>query len=258
MDTLKHQSGFLESRTGDVVTLTLDRPEQRNALSVALVTGLAERLSALQDEDVRAVVLAGGPPVFCAGGDLVDLGGVVAQGAITVTDTVYRRFQGLASTLGAVPYPVVAAVDGAALGAGFDLALACDFRIVTPRATFSSSWITLGLVPGMGAAYLLTQAVGSLRAHELVLTGRVIRADEALQWGLVTRIVEQEALPAAVDELTGRLVALPAAALARSKQALRRAAQDGFAEELATLGAVQGALLTGPDFAERSARFSKR
>ncbi|HEX3955141.1 MAG TPA: enoyl-CoA hydratase/isomerase family protein [Trebonia sp.] len=255
---MEQQDALLEERTGDVVRLTLNRPARRNALTRDLVARLADRLTALGAEGPRAVILAGGPPVFCAGGDLVDLGGIADTGAIAVTDTVYGQFHRLVRALSEAPFPVVAAIDGAALGAGLDLALACDLRVATTRSTFASSWIGVGLVPGMGGAYLLTQAVGSARAHEMVLLGAPVSATTALSWGLISRLVEEEELDGAVAALTERLAGLPAAALARSKASLRRAAESGLAAELATMGAVQGALLTGHEFAARTEAFRAR
>ncbi|SHN16637.1 enoyl-CoA hydratase/isomerase family protein [Cryptosporangium aurantiacum] len=249
------ESGLREQRRGHVVEFTIDRPARRNALTVALVSALADRLLAAGAQGVRAAVIAGGPPVFCAGGDLVDLGAVADEGPIAVNEVVYTQFHRLVSALSTVPYPVIAAIDGAALGAGLDLALCCDLRVATGRSTFASSWIGVGLVPGMGGAHLLTRSIGSSRAHELVLLGHTIDAVTASDWGLVNRVVEPDALPGAVAEVTDRVVSLPATAVARSKASLRRAAQAGLTEELATLGAVQGTLLTGPDFRERTARF---
>ena len=252
-----------------MLTLTLNRVARRNALTVSLVAGLADRIARLRDEpEVRVVVLAaaGSPasegrssaPVFCSGGDLTDLSAVAENGPLAVTDVVYRHFQRLVHALGTAPVPIVAAVDGAALGAGLDLALACDLRIATDRSVFASSWINVGLIPGMGGAYLLTQAVGTTRARELVLMGEQISAATALDWGLVNRVVAPADFAAAVSSVTDRLIAQPAAALDRSKAGLHRASTPGLAEELATLGAVQGALLTGPDFRARTARFVKK
>jgi 2-(1,2-epoxy-1,2-dihydrophenyl)acetyl-CoA isomerase len=248
-------AGLRERRAGDVVELTLDRPRRRNALSVGLVSALADRLLELSAEGVRACVLAGGPPVFSAGGDLTDLNAAIERGPLALNELVYRHFHRLVTTLASVPFPVVAAIDGAALGAGLDLALCCDLRVASTRSTFASSWIGVGLVPGMGGAHLLTRAIGSARAHEMVLLGEPVDALRARDWGLVTRIAEPDDLPNAVDDVVRRLVELPAAALDRSKAALRRAAGAGMAEELAALGAIQAALLTGPEFRERTARF---
>jgi 2-(1,2-epoxy-1,2-dihydrophenyl)acetyl-CoA isomerase len=250
--------GLRVERDGPVLRLTLDRPQRRNALTVALVSALADRLLTLRqpdDADIRAVVLAGGPPVFCAGGDLADLGAVADRGSLAVTDMIYSHFHRLVTALGTAPVPVIAAVDGAALGAGLDLAMACDIRIATTRASFASSWIGVGLVPGMGGAHLLTKAIGTTRAREMVLFGGVVSPATALDWGVVNRVVEPDDLAAGVTALTDRLIALPKAALERSKASLHRAAVAGLAEEMATLGAVQGALMTAPDFQERTARF---
>jgi 2-(1,2-epoxy-1,2-dihydrophenyl)acetyl-CoA isomerase len=248
--------GFVEASAGGVLRLTLDRPDRRNALTVELVAGLADRLLRLRAEpEVRVVVLAGGPPVFCAGGDLTDMGRIAEQGPLAVTDMIYSQFQRLVAALGTAPVPVIALVDGAALGAGLDLAMACDLRVASTRAVFASSWIGVGLIPGMGGAHLLTRAIGSTRARELVLLGDRIDARTALDWGVVNRVAAPAQLEATLAGLTDRLISLPAAALDRSKASLHRAAAAGLAEELATMGAVQGALLTGPDFRERTARF---
>lgn len=252
--------GFVEERRGAVLRLSLARPERRNALTVGLVSALADRIAAVRDErggpdPVRAIVLSGGPPAFCAGGDLADLGAVAEDGPTAVTDVIYRHFQRLVAELGTSPVPVIAEIDGAALGAGLDLALACDLRVASDRSTFASSWIGVGLVPGMGGAHLLTHAVGATRARELVLLGQSIDAPRAFDWGLVNRVVHPDRLSSTVAEITDRITALPAVAVDRSKASLHRTAAATLQAELSTLGAVQGALLTGPDFRERTARF---
>ncbi len=249
--------GFRERRDDDVVELTLDRPHRRNALTAGLVSALASRLAGLATEEVRACVLAGGPPVFCAGGDLTDLNATIELGTLAMSEVVYQHFHRLVTTMAAVPFPVVAAIDGAALGAGLDLALSCDLRVASTRSTFASSWIGVGLVPGMGGAHLLTEAIGSARAHEMVLLGEPVEAGRALDWGLVSRVVEPAELAEATAAITRRLAGLPSVALARSKAALRRAAGRGLAEELAALGAIQAGLLTGPEFRDRTARFRR-
>ena len=148
-------------------------------------------------------------------------------------------------------------MNGAALGAGLDLALACDLRVASAGAVFASSWITVGLVPGMGGAHLLTRTIGSTRASEMVLLGRQVDAARALEWGLVNEVVEPGSLEARVDELGAHLSGLSAAGLARSKASLRRAMAESFDTELAVLGATQGALLTGVEFREATARFRR-
>lgn len=249
--------GLRERRHGEVVELTLDRPHRRNALTAGLVSALASRLASLSAEGARVCVLAGGPPVFCAGGDLTDLNATVDQGAVAMSEVVYQHFHRLVTTMASVPFPIVAAIDGAALGAGLDLALCCDLRVATTRSTFASSWIGVGLVPGMGGAHLLTAAVGASRAHEMVLLGEPVDAERAHAWGLVNRVAEPGDLAGVTASITERLAALPPVALARSKAALRRAAGRGLAGELAALGAIQAGLLTGPEFRDRTTRFRR-
>ena len=247
----------LEQR-GAVRWLRLDRPDRRNALTVDLVRRLADAvLEAGADPAVRAIALTGAPPVFCAGGDLADLGAVADRGALAVTDVVYGQFHRLVRALGDVPVPVIAAVNGAALGAGLDLALACDLRVAADSAVFASSWITVGLVPGMGGAHLLARAVGSTRAGEMVLLGRQVSAPDALSWGLVNEIVDGGSLEERIEQIGTQLAGLSAPALARSKASLRRALADTFDAELAIMGATQGSLLTSEEFRAATARFRR-
>ncbi|MFJ6852421.1 enoyl-CoA hydratase/isomerase family protein [Streptomyces sp. NPDC091271] len=252
-------AGLRVERRGPAALLTLDRPERRNALTPELVGRLADAVGeAGDDSGVAAVVITGEGSAFCAGGDLVALSAVAEGGARAVTDTVYGQFHRLVRALAAAPVPVIAAVNGPALGAGLDLALSCDLRCASTDAVFASSWIGAGLVPGMGGAHLLTRAVGSTRAAELVLTGRRVTAEEALGWGLVGEVVEPERLIARALERAEALAELSRPALYSSKAALRRALGADFESELAVLGAIQGGLLTSPEFRAAAAAFSRR
>jgi len=256
MDSEQH---LITHRRGAALWLTLNRPERRNALTVALVSDLADAvIAAGADPDVRTIVLAGNGPVFCAGGDLADLSAIAERGARAVTDVIYAQFHRLVRALSDSPLPIIAAVSGGAIGAGLDLALCADLRISSSEASYSSSWIGVGLVTGMGGSHLLTRAVGSTRASEMVLLGRRISAEQALDWGLVNEVVEPDALQARVDGVADQLATLSAAALHSSKQSLRRAQSLGFEQELAVLGATQGGLLTSQEFLDATARFRKK
>jgi 2-(1,2-epoxy-1,2-dihydrophenyl)acetyl-CoA isomerase len=256
---MSDQEHLLRSRRGATVWLELDRPERRNALTVELVRDLADAVAAAGDDpEVRAVVLTGAGKAFCSGGDLTALSAIAEEGgARAVTDVIYRQFQRLVRLLGDVPVPVVAAVNGPAMGAGLDLAMACDLRYAADSARFASSWIGVGLVPGMGGAHLLTRAIGATRATEMVLTGRSVDTAQALEWGIVNEVVGADRLRPRVDEVTGALSALSRSAVAGSKASLRRALSLGFDQELAVLGAMQGGLLTSDEFREATARFTK-
>ena len=250
--------GLAIERRGEALWLRLDRPQRRNALTVDLAGALADAVIAVPAPGIRAIVLTGSPPAFCSGGDLVSLGAVAEQGAVAVTDVVYGQFHRLVTALAASPLPVIAAINGAAMGAGLDLALACDLRYASEDAILASSWITVGLVPGMGGAHLLSRAVGATRAAEMVLTGMPVSAVDAAACGLINAAVPAGQLAKHVEGVVGQLAGLPPVALARSKAALRRALALGFEAELATLGAVQGGLLTGEEFRAASARFRRR
>jgi 2-(1,2-epoxy-1,2-dihydrophenyl)acetyl-CoA isomerase len=247
----------LREARGDAALLTLNRPTRRNALTIGLVRAIADGVTDAVTDGARAVILTGAPPVFCAGGDMPELSGVAEDGALAVSDVIYGNFHRLVRTVTGAPVPVIAAVNGAAIGAGLDLALICDLRIASTEATFVSSWISVGLVPGMGGAFLLPHLVGSTRAAQALLLGTAVNASDALAWGLVNDVAAPDELLAAADAMAATVAKLPAVAVARTKAALRRSIDAGLEQELATLGATQGALLTGPAFKEATARFRR-
>lgn len=232
-------------KRADTIVLTLFRPEHGNSLTTSLVDLLADCVESAVAEGARAIVLTGAPPVFCVGGDLAHLKGVAEHGARAVTDMIYYHFhRRLLRAIADAPIPVIAAVNGPAVGAGLDLAALCDLRVASHEATFASSWINVGLIPGMGGAIWLTGLMGGSRAAQLILTGQTIDAITAERWNLINEIVAPSDLLARSLELAADLGSLPAIGLAESKAALRRALAAGATAELATVGAVQGGLLT--------------
>ncbi|MBF6207396.1 enoyl-CoA hydratase/isomerase family protein [Nocardia abscessus] len=245
-------------RRADILWITLDRPTRRNALTVDLVEAIGDALAeADRAGDIRAAVLTGAGSAFCAGGDLPSLAAVAEGGPRSATDAIYSRFHRMVGLLGSVAFPVIAAVNGPAMGAGLDLAMACDLRIASAEARFASSWINVGLVPGMGGAHLLTRAIGSTRAAELVLLGRTIDAATAHSWGLVNSVVAPEELHTEAESVATRLAGFSRPAVQSSKASLRRAGLSAFDAELAALGAVQGGLLVGDDFRAATAAMTR-
>jgi len=248
-------AGLAVEQRETTLWLTLARPERRNALTVELVEAIGDALAEADVRGtVRAAVLTGAGTAFCAGGDLPSLAGLAAAGARSATDAIYSRFHRMVALLGSVSFPVIAAVNGPAMGAGLDLALACDLRVAASGARFASSWINVGLVPGMGGAHLLTRAVGATRAAELVLLGRTVDAATALSWGLVNSVVPGEDLLAEAGAVADRFAELNKAAVHSSKASLRRAGLPAFETELAAMGAVQGGLLASEEFQEFAER----
>ena len=198
--------------TDRVAVLTLSHPERRNALNIELSGKLVDAVrAAVADDGVGAVVITGEDPAFCAGGDLAEL----ARADPATLHTVYAGFLAIAQC----PLPTIAAVNGAAVGAGLNLALACDLRLAGPRAKFDARFLSLGLHPGGGYTWMLQRLLGPQAAAALTLFGDVLEASEAARIGLVHRVAE-EVVPAAV-ELAGRAAAAPRDLVVATKATMR-------------------------------------
>jgi enoyl-CoA hydratase/carnithine racemase len=241
----------LVSQSEGVRTLTLNRPEALNALTVEAMAVLAGRLEeAAKDPATRAVVITGAGSAFSAGGDLAFLQELPGMPPARVKDIVYGTFQRVPRAIRAMDKPVVAAVNGAAVGAGCEIAIACDFRIASEKARFGEVWINLGCVPALGGMFLLPRIVGLAKATELVMTGEIIDAKEALRIGLVNKVVMPPDLPVAAEELAARLARGPARALAAAKTALNRGLESNLWAELEAPAEQQARCFGTRDFAE--------
>jgi methylglutaconyl-CoA hydratase len=210
---------ILVTEAEGVRRITLNRPERRNAMTPEMQEELIGAFGmADAARDCRVVVLAGAGESFCAGLDLVHL-----QGAATRSSDEHRedaeRVARLFRSLYELEKPTIAAVQGAAVAGGTGLATLCDFTLAVPAARFGYTEVKVGFVPALVAAFLVLQ-VGEKRARELFLTGRVFGAEEALRLGLVTEVVEPEALEARVQELAGVLVGNSPQAMAATKRLL--------------------------------------
>lgn len=198
--------------TDGVAVLTLSNPERRNAMNLEMSGKLVAALDACAaDGSVGAIVITGDDPAFCAGGDL----GELATADPDVLKRVYAGFLAVAEH----PLPTVAAVNGAAVGAGINLALACDVRLAGPRARFDSRFLPLGLHPGGGYTWMAQRVLGYQRAAAMTLFGEVMDAAEAARTGLVHRVAD-DVLAAAV-ELAGRAAALPRDLVVTTKASMR-------------------------------------
>lgn len=218
---------ILYEQRGHVVTLTMNEPARRNPLTGN--SAVADFLSALDrihnDRSVRAVILTGAGSAFSSGGDIKDMERQ-ASGEVTGMDIrhEYRTgIQRLPLALFNLEVPVIAAVNGAAIGAGMDLACMCDVRIASEHAKFAESFVKLGIIPGDGGAWLLPRLIGLSRASELSFTGDVISAETALNWGLVSRVVPAAELLPAAHDLANRIAANPPHAVRLTKRLLREA-----------------------------------
>src|SRR3984893_50269 len=208
-----------------VVTLTMNEPERRNPLTgnSAVPDFLAAIDRIHDDPSVRSVVLTGAGTAFSSGGDIRDMERQASGDAsgMQIRQEYRSGIQKLPLALFNLEVPIIAAVNGAAIGAGLDLACMCDIRIASDRAKFAESFVKLGLIPGDGGAWLLPRIVGSSMAAELTYTADTLDAQRALAIGLVARVVPHEELLPTANELAARIAANPPQALRLSKRLLR-------------------------------------
>ena len=220
---------LLSSLEAGVLTLTLNRPEARNAMSGAMNQALGEQLAWAELEGaVKCVVLTGAGKGFCAGGDVKGMAdrGEGAGGAVTLDEAIHRQRVNQRATAGRLfkmPKPTIAALPGAAAGAGFSLALACDLRIMARGAIMTTAFARVGFAGDYGGTYFLTQLVGSAKARELYYLSERVSAEEALALGLVNWVCEPEELTACTAKIAERLAAGPTVAYRYMKENLNRA-----------------------------------
>ena len=248
---------LLFEKTGAVGTLTLNRPEARNALDLVM---RRELLSALDEIEaapaVRVVVLTGAGGNFCAGGDVKTMkpGSAASEGRARVA-----ALNRLVMRLVEFPRPVIAMVDGFAVGAGCNIALCCDLIIASDRARFGEVFAKIGLVPDGGGSWLLPRLVGLARAKELIFTADIIGAAEAERIGLVNRVVPAAELAATTAALAERIAQGPPKVLALAKHMVNRAATSNLNEALDVEAYSQAIAITGDEHREGlSAFFEKR
>jgi enoyl-CoA hydratase len=202
-----------------VAVVTLDEPDRRNALDLAMVDEIVAAFEKLEADDaVGAVVVTGAPPAFCAGADLGNLGSSGSSGP--GMRAIYEGFLRVARS----PLPTIAAVNGAAVGAGMNLALCCDVRIAARRAKFDTRFLQLGLHPGGGHTWMLRRAIGPQGAAAMVLFGDVLDGAEAERVGLVWRCVDDDSLLDASKALAAKAADVPRPLAQRAKETLARMA----------------------------------
>ena len=211
-----------------VATLTLNRPERLNALGGTLRDDLTDALTtAIDDPDVRVIVITGAGRGFCAGGDVKAMQDANAAGrARPLMDRVAPSRDRTVLLMRDSPKPLIAAVNGAAAGAGMNLALACDIRLAASTAKFSQAFVRRGLHPDWGGTYFLPRVVGMAKACELIFTGELIDAEQALRLGIVSAVHPPERLLAATYELAAKIAAGPPIAIRLARRALYRNLQE--------------------------------
>lgn len=239
-----------------IVTLTLNRPEMRNPISdIDVVEGLLAALDRLEgDSSARVAILTGAGSAFSAGGNLKAMkpgsGGLNGRTPTETRINYKRGIQRLPLAFAALEVPVIAAVNGPAIGAGLDLACMCDLRIAGETAKFAESFVKLGIIPGDGGAWLLQRIIGWSKAAELTLTGDTIGAAEALACGLVSQVVPDAELLSAAQALAARIACNPRHAVRMAKRLLWDARRNDLASVLEMSAAMQAVAHTTRDNAE--------
>lgn len=241
---LKHFDDLLVEFKNNSVWITLNRPEASNAYSIGMVQALVEVLKhADMDTNVRVIVITGAGKNFCAGGDIKAMKGktgMFAGESNQLREAYQSGIQQIPMTISHLKTPVIAMVNGAAVGAGCDLAAMCDLRVASEEATFAETFAKVGLVPGDGGAFFLTRLVGFGKAMEMFMTCRTYTAREALNMGLVNQVVLPTDLKIKTEEMVEQLSSLPPIALQMTKKALYHAYQNDISSHLELMAAYQG------------------
>jgi enoyl-CoA hydratase/carnithine racemase len=244
MSPLPELKDALLSRDDRVATLTLNRDDVRNELTgTRLVDDICRTADWVNSTlDVSALIVTGAGRAFCAGGNIKDIRdkkGMFEGNPALISDNYRHGIQRMSLAMHAVEVPVIAAVNGPGIGAGFDLACMCDIRLGTDATRFGETFINLGLIPGDGGAWFLQRLVGYQRAAELSFSGRVIDAAEALQLGLLLEVVEPADLLARASDLARQFAAKPPQALRMTKRLLKAAQRLELADLLEISASLQ-------------------
>jgi 2-(1,2-epoxy-1,2-dihydrophenyl)acetyl-CoA isomerase len=228
---------LLCEQSDSVLKITLNRPDKLNALTDSMLQELQAAFKmAAGDRATRCVLLTGAGKGFCPGQDLANVQEMSRDGKPDYGNHVRANYNPLVLAMTRLPKPIVAAINGVAAGAGMSLALACDVRIASEKASFLQAFINIGLVPDSGSTWLLPRLVGRQRALDLMLSGRKLSAAEALEWGLVNQVVAPEQLMEEAAKTAVRYAAAPTFAIGQIKQNLDYAESHSL-EELLTLEA---------------------
>jgi 2-(1,2-epoxy-1,2-dihydrophenyl)acetyl-CoA isomerase len=254
---VSYQTILFEVQEG-IARLTLNRPERLNSFNTEMHAEVRAALAELAGAPARVLVLTGAGRGFCAGQDLNDRAVAPGAAAPDLAESIERHYKPLVLALRALPLPVIAAVNGVAAGAGANLALACDLVIAARSAVFVQAFAKLGLVPDSGGTWSLPRLVGTARALGLALLGDKLPAQQAADWGLIWRCVEDAEFPGVIADLARHFASAPTRGLARTKRAIYEGLARSLAEQLDIERDYQGELGRSADYAEGVAAFAAK
>jgi enoyl-CoA hydratase/carnithine racemase len=243
---------------GSIATLTLNRPEAKNAFSHEMITLWNQYLKeAREDPHVKVIIVTGNGDTFCSGGDIRNM----ADGKLRSWDMkrfVWDGVHRIVLTLEDLDKPVIAAINGSALGAGLDMAIMCDLRVCSDRAKLSESYILMGLVPGDGGAYFLPRLIGIGKALELFLTGDIISPQKALEIGLVNQVVPHDQLMEETMVLAEKIASKPPLAVRMTKRAVYQSQTSTLRSHLDYISSQLALLTETQDHQEAARAFLER
>ncbi|HEX7264121.1 MAG TPA: enoyl-CoA hydratase [Candidatus Dormibacteraeota bacterium] len=232
--------------------IQLNRPEKMNAIGAVTRKQLSEAIKQVErDDDVRVVVLTGSGRAFCSGADVTEMaqeGGM--RSPEDVGNVLRNEYMPMLTRLRTMPKPVIAAMNGPAVGIGASYALACDIRIAVPEAYLLEAFVNIGLAPDGGVSWLLPRMAGTGVAYEMFFTGKPLSATDAHRLGIINRLVPADRLEAEVRELAAQLVSQPRQAMAAAKRAVNHALESSYEEALEFESYLQEAQAASPEFAE--------
>lgn len=240
-----------------IARITLNRPDKLNAFHMEMHQELRHVLNVVEnDRSIRVLVLTGAGRGFCAGQDLNDRD--VSAGEVDLGESIDTYYAPLVRRLHNLPLPVIAAVNGVAAGAGANLAFACDLVIAAKSASFIESFCKLGLIPDTGGTYFLPRLVGTARAMGMALLGERISAEQAAEWGLIWKCVDDAVFTSTVDQMAAQLAAAPTMGLAKIKQAIYCSGQHSLDQQLDMERDSMRVLGRSGDFREGVAAFLEK
>jgi len=239
-----------------IARITLNRPEKRNAISTQMIAELQSALDAIEKSHARVVILTGAGKAFCAGMDLEMLAAIAKQSPAENQEDS-RRIAKMLRRIWSFTRPMIAAVNGPAYAGGCGIATLCDFTLASPDAKFGYTEVRIGFLPAIVSVFL-TRQIGEKRSRELLLTGRIIDAQEAKEFGLVTRVVPAEQLLATAQELAETLIAASPSSLARAKRLLVSAVAASVDQDLERAILENARIRCTPDFQEGIASFLEK
>ena len=248
----------LVQRESGYRVITLNRPDRLNAFNDAMHEALRDAIDDAEgDEDCRVILLTGAGRAFCSGQDLNDR--LLKPGEKPVPrESLEKYYNPLVKRLRTLPFPVVAAVNGVAAGAGANIALACDIIIAARSATFTQSFARIGLIPDSGGTYILPRLIGEARARALMLTAQPVPAAQAADWGMIWRCVDDDQLLPEATALCAQFATAPTQGLALIKRALDASATNTLDEQLDLERDLQREAVMSPDYAEGVRAFMEK